>query len=190
MAVLSPVDLDADLVEKTGGGFRADPKPSKSAAPPVAASPDAVLDPITGKPVAMPSVAIYSPPAKGAAHAKTAKRSVALNLDQCEADLTAAQIEISASYNALQIAEREEAAALGELTRILPRPTAEENHRDHLAREMAAKVLRVEQGLSPTEKPAPTHGKSLLDRAAAQRPRASAQAPNAPLFSNVSRHQV
>ncbi len=172
--------IDDDIPEYVGADktTRAEPPKSRKGMPPV-------VDPSH-----VPSGAVYHPPVAGAAHPKAARKRVALALDVAEANLTAAQMEISASYNALQIAEREEAHALGELTRILPRPTAEEVHRAHLARETAAKVARVAQGLSPTAKPAPTNNKSPLDVAAANRPRAAAHLPSGSLRSAVARRIV
>jgi hypothetical protein len=136
---------------------------------------------------AVPPIAVYNPPAKGEAHPKIARKSVAQRLDVAEAAVTAAQLELNASYNALRQAEREEAAAHGDLIRLLPAPSPEEVNRKRLAAEQAAKQKRADEGKSPVAKMAPSHGRSPVDIAAANRPRTSPQAASHPLRSPVSR---
>jgi hypothetical protein len=132
-------------------------------------------------------VAIYAPPATGASHAKVARKAVAERLDLAEAALSAAQLEVSASYNELRAAERDEGAAHLAFIATMPAPSALEVSRGRLAAEQAAKQLRADQGLEPVPKPTPTHNRSPVDTAAANRPRPSPQQPTAPLRSNVVR---
>jgi hypothetical protein len=147
---------------------RADPKSSKRAAPPVA---------------------VYNPPAEGEAHPKIARLAPAQRLDEAEANLGATQLELAEATAHLRNCELIEAEALSALVNVMPGPTAEEVYRDKLAKENAAKLARVDQGLSPTE-PKQIMARSPVDIAAAQRPRTSAQAPNSPLRSPTVRRIV
>jgi hypothetical protein len=140
-----------------------------------------------GKPPLVVPVAVYTPPPAGAAHPKHARLSVAQRVDTAEAALGAAMLEITAARADLRQAELAEADALGALIAALPQPTAQEVNSERLAKEQAAKLARVSQGLSPTETRAPTHGHSPIDRAAANRGRAGT---GMPLRSPVARRVV
>ena len=133
-----------------------------------------------------PRVTPYTPPKAGESHPKTARLGPALRLDAAEANLSAAQLEVTAAYNALRAAEREEAAAVGKFNETMPAPSADQVYRAHLARELDAKVARVEQGL-PAIEPKKITARSPVDLAALHRPRPSPQVANAPLRSNVVR---
>ncbi|WMT75073.1 hypothetical protein [Bradyrhizobium sp. Ash2021] len=136
-------------------------------------------------------VAVYTPPAKGEAHPKIARLGPALRLDNAEADLTAAQLELNAAVNHLRSCELIEAAALTALIAVMPRPSQDEVYRAHIAKEQAAKMARVAQGLPAVEPPKPSHGRSAVDIAAAQRPRTSQAMPTGTtLRSPISRRIV
>lgn len=161
----------------TGSNIKADPpKGAKRAAPAPAPS--------------VPSIAIYNPPAKGDSHPKVARKAVADRLSLAEAALSAAQLEVSAAYNDLRRAEREEGAAHLAFTATMPAPSALDVTRAHLAGQQAMRLERVQQGLEPTAKPAPTHNKSPVDISAATRPRPSPQRPTPPLRSDVIRRSM
>ncbi len=189
---INPIDLDADADERTAGGVLADPRKGK-AAPRVAAAPHGI-DPITGlalaeAPMASPATAVYTPPPKGAAHPKVPRKAAADRLNAAEANLTAASLEVSAAYNALRDAERIETAAHQVLIDAMPGPTADQVHRDMIAKEAERKLARIAEG-KPAVEARPVTARSPLDLAAAQRPRTSAQGANAPLFSPVPRFTV
>ena len=138
-----------------------------------------------------PSVAVYSPPADGEAHPKTARLAPAQRLDAAEAGLNLANSELQAATYHLRNCELIEAEAQAELIKELPGPTQDQVHRDLLAKETSTKLERISRGLPAVEPPKPSHGRSAVDIAAANRPRTNAQQPNgAPLRSNVVRRIV
>jgi hypothetical protein len=138
-----------------------------------------------------PRVAVYNPPAAGASHPKHAVLGPALRLDEAEANLSAAQLEFRNATLALRSCELIEAEALTEFVKVMPGPTFDEVNRQRLAAEQAAKMARVQAGLSPTPPKVPTHGNSPIDIAAANRPRTSQAMPaGGPLRSNVVRRSV
>jgi len=136
-----------------------------------------------------PSVAVYNPPAEGEAHPKIARLAPAQRLDEAEANLGATQLDLAEATAHLRNCEMIEADALAALISVMPGPTADEVFRDKLAKEQAAKLARVDQGLSPTE-PKQITARSPVDIAAAQRPRQSAQQPSTALRSPVARRLV
>jgi hypothetical protein len=177
-------DPDADLVEYVGADKSTPAVPKSKAAPRVAA-----LAP--GQDVASPApavapVAVYTPPAKGASHPKVSRLAVARKLDEAEAALNAASLEVMASRNHLSACEHDEAEAHARLIALLPAPSADFVHRQLIAREQASKLSRVQAGLAAVEPKAIT-ARSEIDRAAANRPRATQQSATTPLRSPVVR---
>ena len=139
----------------------------------------------------VPSVAVYNPPAEGEAHPKIARLAPAQRLDTAEADLNRANAELQAATHHLRNCELIEAEAEAALVKEMPGPTQDQVYRDLLAKETAAKLERIAQGLPAIEPPKPSHGRSAVDIAAANRPRTNAQQPTgAPLRSNVVRRTV
>jgi hypothetical protein len=173
---------------------KAEPK-GKRAAPPVkaAAKLPALAPDVVGHEMAapVPSVAIYAPPTKGEAHPKIARLAPAQRLNAAEAGLNLANAELQAATHHLRNCELIEAEAEAALVKEMPGPTQDQVHRELLAKETAAKLDRVSQGLPAVEPPKPSHGRSAVDIAAANRPRTNAQQPTgAPLRSNVVRRTV
>jgi hypothetical protein len=172
-------DLDADLVEYTGStkANKADPKGKPAAKPAPLA--DELAEPA-------PSVAVYVAPKAGASHPKISRKAVAERLDNAEAALNAATIELTASRAALRSAEHDEGDALSALTRAMPGPTPDELLRAHAKAQLQLRADRVSRNESPEIKPVLT-ARSPLDMAAALRPKTNAQQPTAPLRSAIVR---
>jgi hypothetical protein len=147
-------------------------------------------DPKGKRAAAAPRVAIYTPPAKGASHPKHAVLGPALRLDAAEAGLDSAQAELTAATAALRAIEVKEADALSALMAAMPAPTPDELLRQHAANQSASRAARVAAGERPEAPQVSRIGNSPLDIAAAQRPRTSQHAPNAPLRSPVVRRTV
>lgn len=169
-------------------GKRAAPAPVKAVAKVPALAPDVVGQEMAAP---VPSVAVYNPPAEGEAHPKIAGLAPAQRLDAAEAGLNLANAELQAATYHLRNCELIEAEAEAALVKGMPGPTQDQVHRELLAKETAAKLDRVSQGLPAVEPPKPSHGRSAVDIAAANRPRTNAQQPTgAPLRSNVVRRTV
>ncbi|SIO24681.1 hypothetical protein SAMN05443247_03118 [Bradyrhizobium erythrophlei] len=141
--------------------------------------------------VPVPSVAVYNPPLAGEAHPKIARKSVAERLDKAEANLTSANLELTASKAHLRSCELIEADALSAFIKACPAPpSADEIYRAHIKREQDAKLERVAKGLPPVE-PKKIAARSPIDLAAAQRPRTSQAMPTGtPLRSPIARRIV
>jgi hypothetical protein len=133
--------------------------------------------------------AVYNRPAKGEAHPKIARKAVADRLNDAEQALNLAQLELQAAAANLRSCEAIEAAAESAFVRAMPAPSQDQVHREMLAKETASKLARVSRGLPAVEAPKIT-ARSPVDIAAANRPRASAQQPTAPLRSTVARRIV
>lgn len=167
---------------------KADPKGKRAPAKVRALAPDVVGQEMASP---VPSVAIYNPPAEGEAHPKIARLAPAQRLDAADAGLNLANAELQTATYHLRNCELIEAEAEAALVKEMPGPTQDQVYRDLLAKETAAKMERVSQGLTAVEPPKPSHGRSAVDIAAANRPRTNAQQPTgAPLRSNVVRRVV
>jgi hypothetical protein len=167
---------------------RGGPKKVAAVAAPLAPKPEGLREELAAP---APRVAIYNPPAPGTSHAKHAILGPALRLDKAEANLTASQLELHAAKDHLRSCELIEADALSALIKVMPAPSQDEVFRELLAKEQAAKLARVSQGLPAVTPKVPTHGNSAVDIAAANRPRTSAQQPTgSPLRSPIARRLV
>lgn len=179
-------DPDADLVEYIGSDktVKAAPKGKRTA-------PAVTLEPAKLQHEAAPSIAIYTPPEEGASHPKIAREAAAERLDNAEAALNLASVELAASRAALRSAEMDEGDCLMAFLAVTSTgPTPDELLRQYAAQQLQQRADRVARGETPEAKAAPTHGYSPLDLAAAQRPRTSKQMANAPLQSSVVRRTV
>jgi hypothetical protein len=103
------------------------------------------------------------------------------------AETEAARIDYQAATFAFKDAEKAEGVAVAEWIKLNPPPTADEVYRSMIANEQAEKLRRVQAGLPAVPPRTPTHGNSVIDRQAAQRPRQTPQMPSAPLRSPIAR---
>jgi hypothetical protein len=102
-------------------------------------------------------------------HPKHAKLGPKLAYEKAQADLADAQVELQAATNNARRCELMEGEAMAALIAVMPPPSAEQVHREMIAKEQAAKMERVAAGLPANPPKAPTHGRSELDRLAAHR---------------------
>jgi hypothetical protein len=108
-------------------------------------------------------------PKKSNTHPKHAKLRPARELAKVQLDLADARVELQSAANHLKAASKLEGEALAAFVALIPRPSAEDLHRENCAREQAAKIARVKAGLPAVEPKQATHGRSELDRLAAHR---------------------
>lgn len=159
--------IDDDVPEFTGTEqkVRAVPPPGKTkTTPPIPAG--------SGKAVSVTEAAPLAPVAA------------------CATELQASLIEYRTSLGALRAAEIAEGNPLAAFSSACKGPTQSEALKLHAEAELKSRADRVAQGLSPEARPAPTHSKSPIDIAAAQRGRQSTHSPGAALRSPVSRRGV
>jgi|ERR1700736_533463 hypothetical protein len=102
-------------------------------------------------------------------HPKHAKLGPKMAYEKASADLTDKQVALQAATNHYRRCVLMEGDAMASWISVNPPPSAEEVHRDLVAKEQAAKMERVAAGLPANPPKAPTHGRSELDRIAANR---------------------
>jgi hypothetical protein len=127
---------------------------------------------------------------KSKAHPKFAKVAPAKRLDEAAAVLNSANAELLMARGALRVEEMAENDALIAFLATMPKVDQLELHKSTIVKDQAARQARVDAGLPINEPKKPTHGRSPVDQAAAQRPRATAQMASTPLRSNVARRVV
>lgn len=167
-----------DPIEHVGTsskGERADPVPSKrKVAPPVA-----VIAPLAEE---------LAEPTKPNTHKKFAVVRPAKEYEAAQQETRDAQAEQVLANRELADAEKDESRALGVWLSLQPKVSADDLLMDYAKNSVAQRAANVAAGLPPEGVRTPTHGNSLVDRAAANRQRQSPQmATAAPLRSPVPR---
>jgi hypothetical protein len=108
-------------------------------------------------------------PKKSTSHAKHAVVRPEMEWRKAQSDVADAQTELQAAMNHATRADKIEGEAMAALISVMPPPSAEDVHRQMVAREQARKLERVSKGLPADPPKIPTHGRSELDRLAAHR---------------------
>ncbi len=155
----------------------ADPKSGKRTAPPPVVAAKLVVEPVvTDKaPNTHPKFAIERP-----------RRE----FEAAQAETIAALEEKRAATVGLVDAERAETEALNEWLALQPRVDPDQLLRDYATSALTERARQVSLGNPPEGVRTPTHGNSVMDIAASQRPRQSPQSASTPLRSRTARRVV
>jgi hypothetical protein len=161
-------DLDADLVEYIGADKtqRADPPKRKAVAP--------VVQPLAEE-LATPA------PSKPGSHPKHAIKAPRLAYEAAQEETVAALAELRSATKALNLAETAEADALNHWLSQQPKADTDALLRDYANSAVEQRAANVAAGLPPEGIKTPTHNKSPVDVAAANRARPSPQVATVPL---------
>jgi hypothetical protein len=122
-------------------------------------------------------------------HPKIAKLRPKRELAKAQKELDDARLELRAATAALRSAEIAEGNAVADWITLNPTPSALEVNRERLAKENAARVQRVGEGLQAYVQHVQKVGNSPLDQFAAVRGRAAAH-NGVLLRSNVTRRTI
>lgn len=155
---------------------KAAPKGKRTAPPPVAATVAApVVEQEQTKPGSHPKHAILKP---------------RLEFEAAQAETIAALEEKQAATVGLVEAERAEDEALQHWQSLQPKANPDQLLRDYANSASAQRAANVAAGLPPEGVRPVTHGNSVMDVAASQRPRQSPQTASIPLRSPTARRVV
>ena len=125
-----------------------------------------------------------------ASHLKHAVVAPAKEYEAAKAETVAAMAEVRLAKIALADAEHDENNALAVWLSLRPTIDADALLREYAKRSTEERARQVAMGNPPEGVKTPTHGRSPVDIAAAQRQRASPQSANVPLRSPVARRVV
>jgi hypothetical protein len=122
-----------------------------------------------------------------ASHPKHAVAGPAKAYEAAKAETEAARIDYRVATDAFKSAEKAEGAAVADWIKLNPSPSQDEVLRENAKRSLEQRAANVANGLPPQGIKTLSHGNSVVDRQAAQRPRQTPQMASAPLRSPVSR---